>query len=259
MVSASTILPVKIKHRSQTLNQLGLFAKFWQPGSVKTRLAATIGEIAACEVFQSFLFHLLVRHRDSADRRSVVFSPPERETEFRESISSDWNLEPQSSGDLGRRMQTFFEQQCARFDAVEQLSGDRRLKIVVIGADCPKLSQAIVQSAFDALDDNEVVIGPSTDGGYYLIGMRDRCFDIFSNIQWSTSKVLEQTVRQLNDQQIKYFQLSPLTDVDNFEDLLELVADFECRKKLGELDSLDLDLYRRILSAIDRGSSVEPE
>jgi rSAM/selenodomain-associated transferase 1 len=248
----------KFNDWSKTLNQLGLFAKFWQPGSVKTRLAATIGILAACQIYQTFLFHLLKRHSDSADARWIVFNPPARESEFRDSISGEWNLVPQSSGDLGERMQAFFQQQFERMNAEKNRIGEVS-KVVVIGADCPQLTPSTLQSAFAALDDNRVVIGPSTDGGYYLIGMRDHCVPIFSDIAWSTSSVLDQTRKQLETQQIKYGLLTPLTDVDHVEDLLELVADLERRKALGVLDSLDLQLHQNIHNSAGVRSMVEPE
>jgi rSAM/selenodomain-associated transferase 1 len=253
-----SILQVKFNDGSKTLNQLGLFAKFWQPGTVKTRLAASIGNLAAGQVYQTFLFHLLKRHGNSADSRWVVFSPPERESEFRDSISGAWDFVPQSSGDLGQRMQSFFQQQFERMNG-ERIPDSEASKVVVIGADCPQLSPAALQSAFAALDDNRVVIGPSTDGGYYLIGIRDQCLPIFSEIAWGTSSVLHQTRKQLDEQQIKYELLSPLTDVDQVEDLLELVADLERRKTLGQLDSLDLQLYENIQNSTGVRLMVEPE
>jgi rSAM/selenodomain-associated transferase 1 len=241
------------------LNHLGLFAKFWQPGSVKTRLAATIGKFAACDVYQAFLIHLLARHCDSADMRTVVFSPRERESQFRASIPSDWNFEPQSVGNLGQRMQSFFEQQFGRRHAFHGDPGEQPTKIVVIGADCPQLNPTIVRSAFDALDDKEVIIGPSTDGGYYLIGMREKCFPIFADVSWSTPRVQGQTIEHLENHQIKYGMLSPLTDVDEVEDLMEFLAEFKRRSMLGALDSLDLELYRQVRDAVGYGTKVEPE
>ena len=155
-------------------------------------------------------------------------------------------------------MQAFFQQQFERMGAEKHRRGEVS-KVVVIGADCPQLTPATLQSAFVALDDNRVVIGPSTDGGYYLIGMRDHCFPIFSDIAWSTSSVLDQTRKQLETQQIKYGLLTPLTDVDQVEDLLELVADLERRKALGVLDSLDLQLHQNIHNSAGVRPMVEPE
>ena len=136
---------------------------------------------------------------------------------------------------------------------------DKSYKVVVIGADCPQLSQVVIQDAYQALDDHDVVIGPSTDGGYYLIGMRERCFEVFSNIPWSTPTVLEQTIQLLENQGIVYRLLSPLTDVDDFASLLELVSDFKSRTTRGELDALDAELYRKINNAVDQVTERESE
>ena len=89
-------------------NHLGLFAKFWEPGRVKTRLAATLGDQLACELYQIFLFHLLETIVSVTDKTTVVFSPPNQQADFRAAISTDWSLEAQSEGDLGDRMRNFF-------------------------------------------------------------------------------------------------------------------------------------------------------
>ena len=151
---------------NSSVNHLGLFAKFWEPGRVKTRLAATLGNQLACELYEIFLFHLLNSIAPVSDHTTVVFSPPDREADFRAAIAPDWMLEPQSEGDLGDRMRNFFAGQFSKDVPTKQ-----KLKVVVIGADCPQLSVTEIQTAFDELDNNDVVIGPSTDGGYYLLGM----------------------------------------------------------------------------------------
>jgi len=237
------------------LNHLGLFAKFWQPGTVKTRLAASIGEESACELYRVFLFHLVKRLRNLADQRTVVFSPPDRESEFRKSILPDWNLCQQSPGDLGARMQSFF---CEQFEIAAKLNtgnDSAASKIVIIGADCPQIDSHRIQSAFELLEKAPVVIGPSTDGGYYLIGMKQECSDVFANIEWSTDTVFSSTVELLNDRNVEFQVLPPLTDVDDLSDLMALKSYLENREfcKTGSRecgcstpDQLDLKLLRQI-------------
>ncbi len=212
------------------LNHLGLFAKFWQPGTVKTRLATSIGDQIACDLYRAFVFHLINRLRDSADQRTVVFSPREREPDFRKSIPDSWKLCPQSSGDLGKRMSAFFRDQ---LDIEPQFRQSCPLspKVVVIGADCPQIGPELVWSAFESLDKVPVVIGPSHDGGYYLIGMRQEYVEIFAGIEWSTESVFSSTVQRLNELDINFETLAPLTDVDDYESLFALRREMEYRKR----------------------------
>lgn len=234
------------------MNQIGLFAKFWQPGTVKTRLAASIGASAACDLYYAFVSHLINRFEDIGDTRTVVFSPPDRESEFRNSIPDAWALCPQSAGDLGNRMKSFFVNQFAQINN----KSNQPNKIVVIGADC-HLAPDQIQAAFDLLDDTSVVLGPSTDGGYYLIAMRDTCFDVFANIEWSTEMVFDQTVRHLNDQQVKFETLPPMTDIDELDSLVALESELMSRRTNGSLDKLDVELLDRISEATAHGPPPE--
>lgn len=205
---------------NSSVNHLGLFAKFWEPGRVKTRLAATLGNELACELYEIFLFHLLNSIAPAADRATVVFSPPNREVDFRAAIPANWSLEPQSDGDLGDRMRTFF---AGRFLASPTTS-EQTTKVVVIGADCPQLSAAEIQTAFEQLEENDVVIGPSTDGGYYLLGMQGSLAEVFDDIAWSTSDVLPQTTQRLEQLNKSYAVLPARTDVDDEAALRQLLA-----------------------------------
>lgn len=197
------------------MNHLGLFAKFWLPGTVKTRLAKSIGDQRACDVYHHFLFHLLDKFNDAANTRSVVYSPPGRHDDFRSAIDEAWNLVPQVAGDLGLRMQSFFQQQLD--------SPAKSNRVVIIGADCPQLSTVDIESAFAALDDHDAVIGPSTDGGYYLLGMRDKCVNVFENIEWSTGEVLTKTLAALKQANASFQTLPRQTDVDDRESLQQLL------------------------------------
>ncbi len=202
------------------MNQLGLFAKFWQPGAVKTRLAATIGNVPACDLYQSFLLHLIRRLGAIGDQRTVVFCPANRQVDFRQSIPTSWSLCPQVTGSLGVRMKRYFQHEFANSRNRSQLG--KPIRIVVIGADCPQLDAQMIQTAFEKLDDAPVVIGPSTDGGYYLLGMRNQCFEIFDDINWGSDSVLQSTMEKLDQSNVDYETLPRLTDVDEFDDLIAL-------------------------------------
>lgn len=195
-------------------DQLALFAKYWQPGKVKTRLAAKIGEIAASEVYLAFLTHLLHKLKDSGDQRTVFFAPPECGPEFEKLVEQRWTLSPQSSGGLGERLV-----HCSQSAFQTQSSTAR---IVIIGSDCLDVDEALIQQAFNALDENQIVLGPSHDGGYYLIGMSEYLPGVFEDIAWSTESVLAQTQRRIRDLNLSCFQLPTLNDIDEVDDLIGL-------------------------------------
>ena len=95
-------------------------------------------------------------------------------------------------------------------------------KVLIIGTDCPELSPEIIIAAFDSLNTHDIVIGPARDGGYYLLGMKKLCPDLFNNISWSTDQVLQQTLRACVDSGLSNRLLDELSDIDNEEDLIAL-------------------------------------
>lgn len=218
------------------MNELGLFAKFWQPGRVKTRLAADLSEQASCLLYQHFLSHLINQLEQAGDCRTIVYSPADRTPEFQASAGTRWQTTPQSDGDLGDRMRTFFESSLQRVGD-SATAGDRSArKTVVIGADCPQLTACDIQQAFDHLDQEPVVLGPTDDGGYYLIGMRDECFDLFENVDWSTEQVLPQTRARLKSLDVGWTELDQKNDIDTLEDLLAYHADAIATSRPGSVD-----------------------
>lgn len=194
------------------MNVLGLFAKYWQAGRVKTRLSVALGERQAAMVYQQFVLALLRRLAHTADRRTVVYWPVDRAGEFAEAAGARWEITPQNDGDLGHRMKQFFRQ------AFDGGAG----RVVVIGSDSPTLPPELIAQAFSLLDDHDVVLGPSTDGGYYLIGAAGRVPPVFDGVHWSTSSVWPQTIGRLEAAGLRYATLKVWYDVDDFEDLRRL-------------------------------------
>src|SRR5690606_6809573 len=117
------------------------------------------------------------------DERWLVVSPPESLAVFSELAQPHWQVVPQADGDLGERMRRFFE---AAFIAGAQ-------RVVLIGSDSPTLPRERLDEAFRKLSTCDVVLGPSDDGGYYLIGCARPIDAIFKDISWSTPQVFEQT------------------------------------------------------------------
>jgi uncharacterized protein len=93
-------------------------------------------------------------------------------------------------------------------------------KAVLIGTDVPSLTEHILNDAFNKLDNNDIVIGPAYDGGYYLIGMKSIQTFLFQNIEWSTTKVLAQTISKIESHNLSYSLLPRLHDIDEEKDLI---------------------------------------
>lgn len=194
------------------MKQLGLFAKYWEPGQVKTRLAASIGDLAASHLHRAFLASSLATFQSFPAERILSYWPPERQSEFAELAGPSWTLWPQQSGNLGARMAAYF--------AAAANHGQERT--VLIGSDSPTLPTATVQEAFDQLKQHDVVIGPARDGGYYLIGCRGANPDIFKEIEWGSGQVFDQTIQRLESSRLSYAVLTPWYDIDRLEDLRTL-------------------------------------
>ncbi len=182
-----------------------LFVKNPLPGRVKTRIAATAGTETALAIYRALLARL---------REVVSQLPVERYAYFTDHLGSEDEWPPaiyhrrlQRGSDLGERMHNAIEE-------VLQLHA----AAVLVGSDIPGLHPALLQQAFHALDEADVVLGPATDGGYYLVGMKHPCPDMFQGIAWSTPDVLAQTLDKLKKLGKKTLLLPPLTDIDTEAD-----------------------------------------
>jgi rSAM/selenodomain-associated transferase 1 len=195
---------VASKPRSAT-RVLGVFAKWPGAGAVKTRLGGPPEWRA--RVARAFLLDMLHRLAGVAGRRALVFSPAEARADFA-ALAGGWDLEPQAEGDLGRRLERFLAGQ------IEQGAA----RVVVVGADSPTLPVAYVEEAFARLDGADVVLGPATDGGYYLLGCAARLPPVFAGIAWSSDRVLAETVARLADPSWRLALLPPWYDVDTARD-----------------------------------------
>jgi rSAM/selenodomain-associated transferase 1 len=186
---------------------LGLFAKWPVPGTVKTRLAQ--GNAAwGARLAEAFLIDSIQRFTKVNARRAVVFAPSEREADFALLAGNHFTVTPQADGDLGQRLAAFFARQ---FD-----EGART--VVTIGTDSPTLPVEYVDRAFTELDNADVVLGPATDGGYYLVGCAPSRPPLFENIAWSSRRVLADTIAALAEPRWRLALLPPWYDVDTPED-----------------------------------------
>lgn len=192
---------------------IGLMAKYPEAGKVKTRLAATIGEKAALEIYGELLQDTceLVTGLGGADFYRAVFVTPDLRVEAFESRYQGFDTyQKQEGGDLGQRMQAAFE---------NLLDVPRVSRAMLVGADCPELGPELIVTAAEFLRQNDVVLGPSHDGGYYLIGMNVVQNALFGGIAWSTAAVFDETVAAAEAAGLAVGQLPVLRDLDDGEDL----------------------------------------
>ncbi len=192
---------------------VGLMAKQPELGFVKTRLAKKIGNEKALELYEALLDNAIGSLCDlDADTflRTAFVTPADKCESFSKRYVSLDQYHPQEGNDLGNRMQRALEK------LLEIESVDRA---ILIGADIPGISGTIISQAATLLDDNDLVIGPTFDGGYYLIGIRKMYRSLFNNIRWGTEEVLARTLEEAKANRLKVGQLEKLHDVDELSDL----------------------------------------
>jgi rSAM/selenodomain-associated transferase 1 len=202
---------------------LGLFAKWPRAGEVKTRLAAASAPDWAAEVASAFLHDLVDRLATVDAFRVLVFAPRTAEAWFTELARGRYALHPQSEGDLGRRLAAFFTDQF-RTGAES---------VVVLGSDSPTVPPAFVAQAFHELQRADVVLGPATDGGYYLIGCARGLPPLFDGIPWGSSCVLRDTIRRLAESACRLALLPPWYDVDTLDDWRMLEGHLAALRRAG--------------------------
>jgi uncharacterized protein len=187
-------------------NAIIVFIKNPIRGKVKTRLAATLGDEMAVEIYKQLLEHTKKVALSVSVTRFLYYG------DFI-LLNDGWDkgfekrIQTQQP-DLGKRMS----------DAFSEVFSEKAKKIIIIGSDCALLSQEILENAFLQLNHSDFVIGPATDGGYYLLGMRAFYPSIFSNIAYSTESVLQKTIENIHLLQKTIFLLPELSDTDTEED-----------------------------------------
>ncbi len=196
----------KIKTLDQDKNLLIIFIKNPIEGLVKSRLAASIGDYPAFLIYKE----LLKKARD------LAISTPFAKAVFYSNFIDDndiWENDLfgkflQRDDGVGNRMKNAF--------ADSFLDGFER--VVLTGSDIIGLTPEIIEQAFAGLDNSDVVLGPAKDGGYYLVGMNKLHTGLFRDIDWSTEKVLSQTLNKVKSLNLSLSLLPELSDLDRFDD-----------------------------------------
>lgn len=186
-----------------------VFQKFPEPGKVKTRLAKSIGNEKATNLYRFLIDHT---HQQLIALDAAVFVFHKGPIQKSDYPAIHYSFHPQEGEDLGAKM-------AHAFQTVFQ-KGFK--KAVIIGTDCYELQTQHLEKAFSELGHRDLVLGPARDGGYYLMGLKTNVPQLFQEMAWSTNTVLEVTIKKAEGSGLKTTLLETLTDVDRYEDLGDL-------------------------------------
>jgi rSAM/selenodomain-associated transferase 1 len=186
-------------------NLLLVFTRNPELGKVKTRLAKTIGDQKALDIYKLLLHYTKKTIQNINCDKAVYYSEAIQENDIWENSKFQKNL--QNGKDLGDRMCNAFK---------NAFNKDYE-KVVVVGSDIFELQSIQILEAFKALDKHEVVIGPAKDGGYYLLGLKKMYSEIFNNKNWGTETIFQETMQDLNN--VDVHLLVELNDIDTYDDL----------------------------------------
>ncbi|KIX21537.1 glycosyltransferase [Flavobacterium sp. 316] len=186
-------------------NLILIFTRNPEIGKVKTRLAASIGNEKALEIYIQLLEHTKKVALETNFDKRVLYSEKINTNDIWE--NKHFQKKVQHGNDLGERMQNAFKE---GFQEGYE-------KIVIIGSDLIELESKDIDQAFKILTNNDLVIGPAKDGGYYLLGMKQIPDNIFQHKNWGTNTVLKDTLKDI--EKLKYQLLNEKNDIDTIEDI----------------------------------------
>lgn len=191
-----------------------IFTRNPEIGKVKTRLAKSIGDENALTVYNDLLLHTRNATQNINCDKFVFYD----RTLLKEDLWSDlaYQKKLQSEGDLGQRMQNAFD---SLFDLGYKYC-------IIVGSDLFELTEIVIENAFEKLNSNDAVIGPAEDGGYYLLGLKNKNNDVFKNKKWGTETVFKATIKDLENSKVAILQT--LNDIDTFDDLIR--SSYDCTK-----------------------------
>ena len=191
-------------------SRLIIFTKSPLEGKVKTRMQPVYSTVQSLKLHQHLLHHTLSSLSELETVSLSLYCTPTTQHDLLLEYSKEFDLELflQQGSNLGERMFKAISGQLKHFQ-----------RVIIIGTDCPAINPVYIQQANVALEDVDVVIGPASDGGYVLLGIRGQCPDIFSDIDWGSEKVLMQTRVKIADLGLKHIELDVMNDIDRPEDL----------------------------------------
>ena len=209
---------------------LTVFAKQPMPNQVKTRLVPPLSPEQAATLYTAFLIDWCEVLSELADVDIVIaYTPPEGQSDLQALIGDSATYVPQIGTGLGERL----------ISATQWAAEQGYTKILIVGSDSPTLPISYISEAITLLDARDIVIGPSVDGGYYLIGFAATTLTatvphIFEEIAWSTADVFQQTVTRIREAEVTLGLLPVWYDVDTAEDLAFLNAHISALRLAGD-------------------------
>jgi len=189
-------------------NLLIIFTRNPELGKCKTRLAAIVGNGAALKIYTFLLAHTVLITKNLTVVKQVHYSVKVRENDFWD--PAIFRKKQQYGDDLGLRMSHAFQK---GFEEGYE-------RIIIIGSDMYDMNEQDLQNAFSALQNNNFVVGPAEDGGYYLLGMTRLKPEVFQNKNWGTSSVLNDTLINLENETVHL--LVEKNDIDYYEDIKDI-------------------------------------
>lgn len=193
-----------------------VFVRCPERGRVKSRLAASLGRERVLALYKNFVLDLMDVVKEGPYCIRIYYDPPNADQSTLRAWLGEGSYSPQTGRGLGERMKNTFA----------EVFSEGCEKAVLIGSDVPDLPGALIDRAFTALEDHDAVIGPATDGGYYLIGFRRDGFlpHAFEGIPWGTDSVLGETMALFLKSGCRVHSLDVWSDVDTIRDLRSLYA-----------------------------------
>lgn len=193
-----------------------IFSRYPEPGKTKTRMIPALSAEGAANLQRRLSEYTLKQARSLRQFHeveiAVYFAGGDIDL-MRDWLGDDVSYYAQAEGDLGKKMQSAFADSFAK----------NSKRVVIIGIDCPGVNSNVLNSAFDALLNNDLVLGEAADGGYYLIGLRNLYSELFINIEWGTNRVFVTTHAIAETLNLTIAYLPVLRDIDRPEDL-DLIA-----------------------------------
>jgi rSAM/selenodomain-associated transferase 2/rSAM/selenodomain-associated transferase 1 len=192
--------------------RLIIFTRYPEPGKVKTRLIPALGKEGAASLHQDMTERSLMWAKSLSIKNPdliEIWFEGGSQRKMEEWLGPKFNYFPQGDGDLGERMAGAFQDNFRR----------GKKDVVLVGVDCPELTAFHCQAAFDALKNHDLILGPTNDGGYCLIGLKRMVPEIFRSIAWGTDAVHHETLVRAKNKGISVKNLNILQDVDEPQDL----------------------------------------
>lgn len=186
-----------------------IYCRYPEKGKVKTRIAQECGDENALALYERMLKTVFKNIEESGFHFTVHY------TGCDEKKASSWlagyEFKKQSSGDLGVKLK----------NSIRQWFENNDESLVIIGSDQIEVDRTVLEETAEKLKNNDIVLGPAEDGGYYLIGLSGPHLQLFDNISWGTESVLQETLNKILESGLSYFLLSEKNDIDYLSDVPE--------------------------------------